>query len=188
MRERLVTAAWEYACERGLNRLTLNAVAERAGCARSSVYRYFDNKDQLLGAVLQDRIYVLGGEIVDELQRWDDPREQLVRGLYLAVTAFRDSPALELFRTQLVQEEQQLVDILLGYLPEIAADLFSIGTAYTRARAEGRLRDGVSDEDVLRWMITVGLALVQQSTLGDDPEAELAYLRKMLLPSIFANG
>ena len=36
----------------------------------------------------------------------------------------------------------------------------------------------------MRWMLIVGMSLVQQSP-GDNEEEELAYLRKMLVPSIF---
>ena len=188
MRERLLNAAWDYACEKGVRRLTLNAVATQADCARSSVYRYFDNKEQLLGALLQERIYRFGQEMEGELQRFEDPREQLVRGLFIAVTAFRTSPAMELFRTLLGDGEQHLPDILLNYIPRIAPDILSIGPFYTQARADGLLREDVSDEEVLRWMVTIGLALAQQSASTDDADAELAYLRKMLLPSIFKPG
>ena len=186
MRERIVLAAWSFACDHGFHRLTLNAVASQAGCARSSVYRYFDNKEQLLGAVLQDRVYRLGQELEQELQRWPEHGEQMVRGLYLAVCEFRHSPALELLRTLLVDDEQQLADIVLDYIPRIASDMLSIDPVFAEARAAGQVREGVSDDDIMRWLVTVGLTLAQQSMLDDDPDAELAFLRKMLLPSIFA--
>lgn len=184
MRERLTSAAWDYACVHGLNRLTLNAVAEKAGCARSSVYRYFDSKEQLLGAVLQDWILSIGRELDEELRRWSDPREQFVRGLYLAVNMIRGGPGLELFRTVMVDEGRQIADIALEAVPAIAPDLMALGPIYAGAREEGAIRDELSDEDILRWMLIVGMSLVQQSP-GEDEEAELAYLRKMLVPSIF---
>ena len=188
MRERLTTAAWDYACREGLKRLTLNAVAEEAGCARSSVYRYFDNKQQLLGAVLQDRIYALGQELDKELRRYTDPREQLVLGLYLAVCAIKAGPSLELLQFIPMEEGGEFADLMLRYVPEIAADIFSIDPVFGRAREEGLLRPDVEEEDILRWMVLVGLGLVQQAEFGNDREAELAYLRKMLLPSIFRDA
>lgn len=184
MRERLTSAAWDYACINGLNKLTLNAVAEQAGCARSSVYRYFDSKEQLLGAVLQDWILSIGCELDGELSRWSDPREQFVRGLHLAAHMIRSGPGLELFRTVMVDEGRQVADIVLEAVPAIAPDLMALGPIYTRARENGVIREELSDEDILRWLLIVGLSLVQQSPGGDE-EAELAFLRKMLLPSIF---
>jgi len=184
MRERITAAAWEFACEKGLHKLTLNAVAEQAGCARSSVYRYFDSKEELLGAVLQDRVLSIGEELDGEIQRWSDPREQFVRGLYLAVNTIRTGPALELFRTVMLDEGRQVADIAMEAIPAIAPDLMTLGPIYAKAREDGDIRENLSDEDILRWMLIVGMSLVQQSP-GDDEEAELAYLRKMLVPSIF---
>ena len=37
-------------------------------------------------------------------------------------------------------------------------------------------------------IVLVGLGLVQQAEFGNDREAELVYLRKMLLPSIFRDA
>ena len=185
MRQRLVTAAWEFACDNGLRRLTLNAVAEQADCARSSVYRYFDNKEQLLGAVWQDRVLAIGHELDAEVRRWNDPREQIVRSLYLAVTQVRSGPSLELFKALLVNDEQHMADIALEYIPRIAADILAIDSIYAEARAQGLLRDDISDEDILRWLVTVAIALVQLDSLGNAPEQELAFLHRMLVPSIF---
>lgn len=185
MRQRLVAAAWEFACENGLQRLTLNAVAEQADCARSSVYRYFDNKEQLLGAVWQDRVLAIGHELDAEVRRWSDPREQIVRSLYLAVTRVRSGPSLELFKALLVSDEQHMADIALEYIPRIAAEILAIDSIYADARAQGLLRDDISDEDILRWLVTVAIALVQLDSLGSAPEQELEFLHRMLVPSIF---
>ena len=185
MRERITAAAWEFACEKGLNKLTLNAVAEQAGCARSSVYRYFDSKEELLGAVFQDRVLALGNELDDEIQRWSDPREQFVRGLYLAVNMIRSGPGLELFKTVMLEESgRQTADIAMEFIPAIAPDLMQLGPIYASAREEGAIRENLSDEDILRWMLIVGMSMVQLSP-GKNEEEELAYLRKMLVPSIF---
>ena len=185
MRQRLVHAAWEYASEHGLERLTLNAVAAQAECARSSVYRYFDNKEQLLGAVWQDRVLAIGRDLDAELRRWSDPREQIVRSLYLAVTRVRSGPSLELFLALLVDDGQHMADIALEYIPRIASEIMAIDSIYADARKAGLLRDDISDEDILRWLVTVAIALVQQNSLGRAPEQEIDFLRRMLVPSIF---
>jgi AcrR family transcriptional regulator len=47
-RERLLDAAWNEAVERGLEALTLAAVAGRAGVSRQAVYLHFHNRSTLL--------------------------------------------------------------------------------------------------------------------------------------------
>lgn len=188
MYQRLTDAAWELARFKGLARLTLNGVAQQAGCARSSVYRYFDNKEQLLGAVLQQRVLILGEELVAGLAAFDDPREQIVQGLYMAVVELRNGPSLELLSTLLQEEGRETADTLLDYVADIASDLLSIGPLFQDARKEGLVRPGVSDADIVRWLVMIGLSLFQQGGLEKNPEEELAYLRRMLLPSIFVEA
>lgn len=188
MYQRLTEAAWELARFKGLARLTLNGVAQQAGCARSSVYRYFDNKDQLLGAVLQQRVLILGAEMKEALAAYEDPKEQIVRGLYLAVKEVRNGPSLELLATLLLEDGQAVADILLDYVSEIATDVLSIDPLFQRAREQGLVRPDISDEDILRWLVTIALSMFQQSNIEKSPEKELAYLRRMLLPSIFVDA
>ena len=186
MRERLTSSAWEFACQRGLSKLTLNAVAEQAGCARSSVYRYFDSKEELLGAVFQDQVLALGDEVENEIKRWSDPREQFVRGLYLAVNMIRSGPVLELFRTVMLDGGgRHLADIAMEFIPAIASDLMQLGSTDSLAQRRGAIREDLSDEEILRWLLIVGMSMVQLSP-GTDEEEELAYLRKMLVPAIFS--
>lgn len=47
-RGRLIDAAWELAREGGYAAVTMHDVADRAGVARATVYRYFASKDHLL--------------------------------------------------------------------------------------------------------------------------------------------
>ena len=188
MYQRLTDAAWELARFQGLARLTLNGVAQQAGCARSSVYRYFDSKDQLLGAVLQQRVMLLGAQMKEALSVYEDPQEQIVRGLYLAVKEVRNGPSLELIATLLVEDGQAVADLLLDYVSEIATDVLSIDPLFQRAREQGLVRPAISDADILRWLVTIALSMFQQSNMEKSPENELAYLRRLLLPSIFVNA
>ena len=59
---------------------------------------------------------------------------------------------------------------------------------FQRARAQGLVRPEVSDEDILRWLVTIALSMFQQGSIEKSPEKELAYLRKVLLPSIFLDA
>lgn len=185
MRERLVAAGWEIACEQGVKRLTLNRVAEEAACARSSVYRYFDNKEQLVTAILQDQIYRLGVTLDEQLSRIEDPKEQLVTGFYLAVTALKVGASLQLFQQLSDSEGMALADLLQASLPGIASELFRIDPLFAQARDDGLLRDDLSEEEIMSWLTMIGSALLQQSDFGSQPEKEYAFLFKMIVPTVF---
>lgn len=64
-RERLVRAACDLALDGGYAAVTMHDVADRAGVARATVYRYFTSKNHLLSEVSAMWI----GELADELAR-----------------------------------------------------------------------------------------------------------------------
>ncbi len=51
-RRRILEAAYELFYRRGFNRVAVDAVAERAGITKRTLYNHFESKDQLLAAVL----------------------------------------------------------------------------------------------------------------------------------------
>ena len=53
-RHRLVEAAIEEFNEYGLEKASYNRIIERSGLSKGSVYYYFDNKDALLGIVMEE--------------------------------------------------------------------------------------------------------------------------------------
>jgi AcrR family transcriptional regulator len=70
-RARVRAAARELATEGGYDAVTIREVADRAGVARATVYRYFSSKDHLLA----EAIVQWGHEIIADLKR--DRREAL---------------------------------------------------------------------------------------------------------------
>ena len=56
LRDRIVEAAWHVMRERGLAATRTSAIAEAAGCAEGSIYRYFDDKPQLLLAAIRSHL------------------------------------------------------------------------------------------------------------------------------------
>jgi len=56
LRDRIVDAAWHVMSERGLAATRTSAIAETAGCAEGSIYRYFDDKPQLLLAAIRSHL------------------------------------------------------------------------------------------------------------------------------------
>ncbi|MFB7664861.1 TetR/AcrR family transcriptional regulator [Kitasatospora sp. NPDC056138] len=80
VRERAIEAAARLVSERGLDGVTLDAVAERAECSLPSLHTVFDGRDGLLAAVFE-----LHGPLPDVEALAADPPERLedtVRALY----------------------------------------------------------------------------------------------------------
>ncbi|MEW2358123.1 TetR/AcrR family transcriptional regulator [Spirillospora sp. NPDC029432] len=75
-RERLVDAARLLALEGGYPAVTMHDVADRAGVARATVYRYFATKDHLITEVAGDWVHQVTDDI-DSLAVGDTPVERL---------------------------------------------------------------------------------------------------------------
>lgn len=72
-RQRIIQAAAELVGERGAAAATLDEVGARAGASRSQLYHYFEDRDDLIRAVIDATTNaVLGaqGELLDELDSW----------------------------------------------------------------------------------------------------------------------
>lgn len=68
-RRQLVHIASDLVEAGGADAVTLPAVAERAGCARTLVYRYFASREDLLAGVLRDYVDRLDARISEPAQR-----------------------------------------------------------------------------------------------------------------------
>ncbi len=55
--------------QHGFRRVALDDVARRAGVSRTTIYRRFSNKDELIAAVIERENVVLFADIADELKQ-----------------------------------------------------------------------------------------------------------------------
>ncbi len=70
-RDALLTLAAELVDERGLDGLTMAALAEAADYAPASLYTYFPSRSALLASLQQEALAVLGRVAEDQLAQWE---------------------------------------------------------------------------------------------------------------------
>ncbi|MBT1182358.1 TetR/AcrR family transcriptional regulator [Bifidobacterium sp. CP2] len=70
-RRAIVRAARDICLEKGFSKITVSDIANRVHMTRSLFYHYFDDKDAVADAVLDDVV----GEILAKLEAWDKARE-----------------------------------------------------------------------------------------------------------------
>ncbi|MFJ3706464.1 MULTISPECIES: TetR/AcrR family transcriptional regulator [Streptomyces] len=100
---RVLQAAEEIACDSGLEEMTIAGVAKRAGVAVGTIYRRFEDKEQLIGA-LTERMLERREKYVAERLRAAEPSLPGVMDAYAhaLLQSFADSSNLfpELLRTR----------------------------------------------------------------------------------------
>ena len=142
-RRRLLDAAQELFCERGLD-VGVGEIAERAGVGRGTLFRNFASKEQLIAAIVAERMHEAAAR-GRELLSAPDPqaglfefleemvgRQQLDRGLFEAVAG-------EFLANEEIRDAHAEVIATLDQL-------------LARAREAGAIRDDVGAVDVLMML------------------------------------
>jgi AcrR family transcriptional regulator len=79
-RERLVAAAYDLFAPHGVQAVSVDAIIERSGVARQTLYRHFDSKQDLVLAFLERReaVWTEGWLAAEVRRRSRDPRRRLL--------------------------------------------------------------------------------------------------------------
>jgi AcrR family transcriptional regulator len=80
VRERLVTAAYELFARHGVQAVGIDAIIERSGVARQTLYRHFGSKQELVLAFLERReeVWTYGWLAAEVKRRERDPQRRLL--------------------------------------------------------------------------------------------------------------
>ena len=77
LRRRILDATGSLFLEQGYEGLSMRQIAERIGYSATTIYRYYNDKDDLLYAIVQDGFLRFGKALSKAAQSSDDPRERL---------------------------------------------------------------------------------------------------------------
>lgn len=157
-RSAMIDAAAQVLVEDGYAKFTVNAVTQRAGTSKSTVYSWFGNREGLLQAVV-NRHY-------DQSSQWlqphpDGPRETLTRFAVALIGALQDDLAVAITRAAMSEPELRAIQLAGGagrILPLIADSLRQSALAghlhlddpATAAKAFFGL---VVQDDQVRWLL-----------------------------------
>ncbi|MFN7147942.1 MAG: TetR/AcrR family transcriptional regulator [Microthrixaceae bacterium] len=97
---RILDAAGEVFVERGIRRSSVEMIAERSGVGRTTVYRRFENRQQIVQAVLGRECHRFFGSIMSATSGEQRLEEQVVEGLLMGLHAADTSVLSDLLRTE----------------------------------------------------------------------------------------
>lgn len=165
---RVLSAAAHELQRRGLQAFEVDVVAETTGVARSTIYRRFGNRNQLIAAALAHETERFFSALADAVVDIEDPVEQVVAAFGAGLRLVRGGGVAELIRT-----EPQLVAMLTveaGMLVSVATARL-VDVAKVRVPAVDPADAAVVAELLVR--LAVSFVVMPDSVLdvGDDPEA-----------------
>jgi len=181
--ERVLNAALALAAASGMQNLTMDEIAARAGVGRMTVYRRFGDKDRLLEALAVRE----GRRCLAELDAASDTSapiaDQVAAGLATSLRIAREHPLLN----RLARVEPETV---LNALTADGAAMFATSRAFVAGRLRESRRAGVLGDDVdvdgaaeLLVRLAFSFVLIQESVLPlDDEERVREVARSLVAP------
>ena len=164
----------------GLQRVALDDVARRAGVSRTTIYRRFANRDELVAAVIERENVVLFADIAAELKAAGAPANYYVEAFTQSILMFRrhrvlnqmmtDEPALvlELARRHYGAAIERMADALRVIFPAGFADRIGAAAVDDLADTVGRLQ-AAGGEVLADTDVTVAV-------LARDPDGQVVEL------------
>ena len=166
--------------EQGAAALRLDSVGDAVGLHRSSVYRYFDSKEDLLIAVVVQATLRLGREVIDAIGPSARADRFIVDGLAMALARIATEPVHRSLMAPSTSEAMTRVGtraLTEGMRPLVEP-------MFVAAAEQGVLREGVTPDDALRWLLIVATGLFRAPEVAPDREELTRLLELMLVPAL----
>lgn len=126
-RQRIIEAANMLFYQRGYNQTSFSEIADAAGIPRGNFYYYFKSKDDILAAVIDDRMEGIRFMLAGWDQEFPGPKERLLRFVNMLLNVKEDairygcpigSLTTELSKTQqaMHSKAKEMFDIFVSWL------------------------------------------------------------------------
>jgi TetR/AcrR family transcriptional regulator len=160
-RRRLLEAAGRCIVRQGNAQIRMAEVADEAGVSRSTLYRYFSNRDEVLLGLMLARVDTALGDLVRSLRHPDDPVRSLPEIVLARVESVEGNPLNEaLFAaestavpTALEMGSEPIVKVLLAHYEPLLQ----------RWKQAGRLYADLDPRSIVEWIHTTTLFLLAPS-------------------------
>jgi AcrR family transcriptional regulator len=183
VRERLLDAAEGCLEQFGPQKTSMEDVARAAGMSRATVYRYFENRDELLLGVASRQASALASEAIRYLQQYSTISDWLVEGLLFTLREIPSRPVFSSLVTSL--DSRSSGSLLLGSTGLIQIGVNVLGPVFANAKEQGLLRDEIEPEMLIEWLLRMlWTYLNAPSQVATDEEGMRKLLRMMLIPAV----
>ena len=187
VRERLLDAAEGCLEQFGPQKTSMEDVARAAGMSRATVYRYFENRDELLLGVASRQASALATEAIGYLSQYNTISDWMVEGLLFTLRELPRRPVFASLVTSL--DSRSSGNLLLGSTGLIQIGVNVLGPVFANAREQGLLRDEIEPEMLIEWLLRMlWTYLNAPSQVATDEEGMRKLFRMMLIPAVLQDS
>ncbi|WP_082544920.1 TetR/AcrR family transcriptional regulator [Sphingopyxis sp. Root1497] len=179
-REQVIDAATECLEHFGVAKTSMIDVARKLGVTRQTIHRLFETRTILLEAVAEVRIQAAAKKLVSMFATHDDIEETLVHGTLQSLAVGRSDKLLYEIQQQADHGVDQYMFRGSPMIQQLMLDIW--GPVLDRARAEGRIRDGIDNDKIVQWVRNVHAMINMRSDYSEAQQIEM--LRDFFVPSI----
>ncbi|MBL7499093.1 TetR/AcrR family transcriptional regulator [Frankia sp. CNm7] len=177
-RRRLVAATGRCLARRGTSRIRIEEVAVEAGVSRSTVYRYFKNRNELILAVLLSRVDVAMTGVISSLPRPEDAAASIC-DVFLKCTDLINGDAVN--EALFTAGSRSLAETLeLTAEPIVDAVYRHLGPLLRRWRDGGQLAADLDLRETVRWMMAAGVIIMSPPWSGWSPARKRAFVDRYI--------
>jgi TetR/AcrR family transcriptional regulator len=180
----LQAAAFEFA-DVGIRRANMDLVARRARISRSTLYRRFPNKEELLAAVLRDTSTAIGTDILHRVEGLS-PTDAIAEAFRVALEQVGTNPLLK----RILTTDADMADGLFGFLgPDMQLVLATVSTGVAKTlRAAGATMPDDDLRTASELLVRLSTSLLQAPSAAVDlstDDAVTAFAEKFLAKLIW---
>lgn len=160
-RHMLLTAATELCAERGVAATSFATIAKRAGLTPAMVHYYFHSRDQLLDAIVDERLRPFIQQVWDPVEEGADPADTIRGVVDRLLTGIAAAPWIpSAWMREILNDDGLLRARALRHVPRDKLKL--LAQAIHRGQADQRLNPDL--DPLLAVFSTIGLVMLQMAT------------------------
>ena len=184
-RERVLQASQALYIRVGFNGVTMDDVARAAGIGRATLYRHFDNRDEVLLGVIENEARAIAARVENKIRRFRTPGDYIIEGMLEAREEVIANPLL----SEILQGgDSRSINRVLFHTDRLTnIGLEIMLPVIQRAQERGELKTEMSFAMLLEWIMRMLLSLLTiPSPQLNNKRAIRQMLRATMLPVLKA--
>ena len=158
-------------------------IIQASGVGRSTFYRYFNNREEVLAQAIIRDLELLMIKLSDVLEREPTVDGKLIEGMVFCLQEFRISPVLKLLTPESASDMIHEIGLNDENLRRFGAEFCK--PIYDQAVDQERIRQDVSLELFVEWITRILISLTATPTQDQQDNIKMRiYLKNFFIPAI----
>jgi AcrR family transcriptional regulator len=180
----ILAEAGKCLLEHGLQKTTIHTIANRLGLSRQTIYRNFENRDDLLSALYMNEFYKHMPKIKDAINNQNFEDSILLATLRTINATHQNEIMMEMaygsgiqwFQDQNLSRNSPLYKRIMLAGETLWSDMLNA------ARDNGTLNPQLSNREVFEWLMNIHYLMIAHKDM--TRKEHTAMIKKLLIPSL----